>query len=122
MSKYIRTYSNESPEFARLQRAADIMTARSPKGYHYYVSDTYFDFGQDWIWTTILCDGGMFGGYQALTPAEQERIITGNIEDAVDAVFAGKYCPDHIDEDRINARNKVNVAGLFAIYGNFGKC
>ena len=97
MSKYIRTYSNDSPEYARLKAAADIMTARSPKGYHYYVGDTYFDYGQEWVWTTILCDGGEWGGYQALCPANQERILTGDIDAAVAAVFAGKYCPDRVD-------------------------
>lgn len=94
MSSYIKTFSNDSPEFARLQRAADMLTEQSPRGYHYYVADTYFDFGQNWIWTTILCDGGEWGGYQALNPAEQAQIITGSIEEAIKAVFADKYCPD----------------------------
>lgn len=119
MSKYIRTYSNDSPEYARLKAAADIMTARSPKGYHYYVGDTYFDYGQEWVWTTILCDGGEWGGYQALCPANQERILTGDINAAVAAVFAGKYCPDRIDERRINERNEAAIAGLIKMYGPF---
>ena len=117
MSKYIKTFSNDSPEFARLQRAADLMTARSPKGYHYYVADTYFDFSQNWVWTTILSDGGEWGGYQALCPRDQEAIITGDIEEAVARVFADEYCPDHIDEQRIKERNAADIAGLARVYG-----
>lgn len=115
MSKYIKVFNADSPEYARLQAAAELMTKRSPLGYHYHVGDTYFDFGQNWVWTTILCDGG----YQALYPRDQERIITGDIDAAVTAVFADKYCPDHIDKARIERRNKADVAGLVEVYGLF---
>ena len=100
MSSTIKQYDLNSPEFKNLMRAAHLLTGKSPNGFHYSVGDCYFDFGQNWLWTTILSDGGDYGGYQALNPAEQERIVMAEsiaeIEAVVDEVFAGKYCPDRI--------------------------
>lgn len=98
MSNYIKTFRNDSPEYSALNRAAQIMTERSPRGYHYYVGDTFFDYGQNWVWTTILSDGGNWGGYQALCPRDQEAIIIAAtpeaLEAAIERIFADKYCPD----------------------------
>ena len=98
---FIKRYASDTPEYDKLRRAAHILTGLSPNGYKYTVGETYFDFGQDWKWTTILCDGGSFGGYQALSPANQEEIILAPVEQlpAVCAdVLAGKFCPDRIKE------------------------
>lgn len=96
----IKRYEPGSPEYQNLARAAALMTGKSPRGYHYTVGDCYFDFGQGWVWTTILSDGGEWGGYQALNPREQEMIVLASsvaeIEAVVDEVFADKYCPDRI--------------------------
>lgn len=95
MSAFITTFSPESYEYSRLKLAAAMMTVKSPCGYQYVVEDTYFDFGQDWKWTTIVREDGKWGGVQALAPRQQEDIILAdNIEHAVDAVFAGKWCTD----------------------------
>lgn len=100
MSSTIKRYDLNSPEFKNLMRAAHLFTGKSPNGYHYTVGDCYFDFGQNWVWTTVLSDGGDYGGYQALTPREQEMIVLASsiaeIESVVDEVFADKYCPDRI--------------------------
>lgn len=119
MAEYIKTFTADSPEYARLAEAAQRMTERSPLGYRYYVSDTYFDFGQGWVWTTIICDNhGEFGGYQALSPRQQEEVITGDLDTAIDHYFADKWCIDKSTEPRISARNCADVAGLVAMYGN----
>lgn len=98
MSTYIKTFNSDSNEYKALDKAAQIMTERSPRGYKYYVGDTYFDYGQNWCWTTILSDGGEWGSYQALCPRDQEAIITASsqeaLEKAIDRVFNDKYCPD----------------------------
>lgn len=100
MSKAIRKFEPNSAERMNLELAAAMLTDMSPNRYRYYVGETYFDFGQNWMWTTVLCNnGGAFGSYQALSPAEQERIIFGDVDDiheAVKAVLADKYCPDRI--------------------------
>ncbi len=117
MSKYIKIFAPDTAEYARLTEAAKRMTERSPLGYRYYVSDTYFDFGQNWLWTTIICDNhGDFGGYQALYPRQHEEILTGDLDTAIDHYFTGKYCRDKIDETRIDQRNRADLAGLFTLY------
>ena len=94
MSAYIKTFSPDSYEYSRLKLAAAMMTVKSPNGYVYRVENTYFDFGQDWMWTTI-CRDSEWGGVQALSPRQHEDIIQAeNIEQAIDAVFADKWCTD----------------------------
>ena len=98
----IKRYANDTPEYDKLRRAAHILTGLSPNGFGYSVGETYFDFGQNWRWTTILCDGGSFGGYQALSPAAQEEIIFSPdgaaLVAACQRVLTGKFCPDRIKE------------------------
>ena len=97
MSAYIKCFAHDSPERDKLNRIAQILTGLSPLGYHYSVGETYFDYGQGWKWTTVLSDGGNFGGYQALNPAEQEKIILADIAELpriAQEILAGKFCPD----------------------------
>lgn len=94
----IKVFAPTTPEYKNLARAAALMTGKSPRGYHYRVGETWFDYGQDWRWTTVLSDGGSFEGYQALNPREHEKIVQAasiaELEAAVDEVFADKFCPD----------------------------
>ena len=97
MSAFIKVFDTDSPARDNLNRIAHILTGLSPCGYHYRVGETYFDFGQDWKWTTVLCDGGGYGGYQALNPAEQEEIILADIADLpriAQEILEDKFCPD----------------------------
>ena len=88
-----------------LRRAAHILTGLSPLGYEYRVGETYFDYGQNWKWTTILCHctgNGFTDTYQALSPAAQEEIIMARdgaaLVEACERVLSGKFCPDKIKE------------------------
>ena len=74
----IRTYSPDTPEHKALTTASAILTAVSPKGITYTVEDTYFDYGQRWMWTTIIANdpSSTFGSYQALCPRDYEKILT----------------------------------------------
>ena len=58
--------------------------------------------------------------YQALNPVDHEAIVCAEtveaIGKAVDAVFANKFCPDRIKEDRVAKVNKANVRGLCSMY------
>ena len=77
----IRIYNADEQEYKNLARVARIMTARSLNGTRFEVGVTYFDFGQDWRWTTILAYKQDNGSFQALTPAEQKKIVLANVED-----------------------------------------
>ena len=110
---YIKTFKLGDPEFENLYKLADILTKKSPNKYIYYVGDTYFDLGQDWMWTTVLCRGG-WSSYQALSPREQEEAILAKsdaeLEKIADSVLSDKYCPDkkRISEDAIADKIKAN--------------
>lgn len=87
-NEHIKAFAPDSPEYRKLSRAATILTACT-EGRRYYVGETYFDYGQDWKWTTIICEkeGSTFGGFQALYPVDQERIVNAkNGEDLLKAV------------------------------------
>lgn len=110
---YIKTFKLGDPEFENLYKLADILTKKSPNKYIYYVGDTYFDLGQNWMWTTVLCRGG-WSSYQALNPREQEEAILANsdaeLEKIADSVLSDKYCPDkkRISEDAIADKIRAN--------------
>lgn len=110
---YIKTFKLGDPEFENLYKLADILTKKSPNKYVYYVGDTYFDLGQNWMWTTVLCKGD-WSSYQALNPREQEEAILANsdaeLEKIADSVLSYKYCPDkkRISEDAIADKIKAN--------------
>lgn len=106
MSLGIKVFERGSEARERLEKLAAVLTLKSPRHFRYYVGETYFDYGQDWKWTTVLCDtgeGGVTGRYQALNPANQEAVLIcdGSFErivEVADKVLSGKFCPDRIKE------------------------
>lgn len=90
-----RVIDKSEDVYKTFEKAAKMMTEQSPKGYHYYVGDTYLDAGQDWKWTTIITNDG---GYQALNPKEWKNLYVAktdnDIQKVVDAYFASSYNPD----------------------------
>lgn len=101
MSKFITEFKYGTEEYEKLQIMALMLMNRSPNGYRYYVGSTYFDFGQDWKWTTVLCGGDRYGSYQALNPREQEEIILATTYDELvkiaESILSDKYCPDKLE-------------------------
>ena len=93
----IRTYAPDTDEYARLKTASVVLTAVSPKHITYTVEDTYFDFGQDWMWTTIIAHDptSHFGSYQALCPRDYEKILlTDDMLTTLSEVRADKWWSD----------------------------
>lgn len=79
-SNTITQYTYGMPEYEKLEKVAEIVNKymidnEIEAGFN--VKDTYFDAGQDWKWTTIICDSPhvILGSYQCLSPAQHERII-----------------------------------------------
>lgn len=58
------------------------------------VKDIYFDFGQDWWWSTLVINTEN-DHWQILSPREQEEIVTAKTFDEVEAiadnVIYGRY-------------------------------
>ena len=95
----IKKFGYGTDEWNALAKLAKVLTEKSPKRCFYYVDDTYFDYGQDWMWTTIICNdpSSVFGGYQALNPREQEDAVMGRDPyELADEVLSDKYCPDRV--------------------------
>ena len=90
---HIKVFENGSDERAKLEKAAQLMNILHEEEGRHFVRETYFDYGQDWKWTTILCErpGSAWGAYQALCPADQEKILLATngdeLLDAVQGVF-----------------------------------
>ena len=106
MSIGIKVFEKGTEAFERLEKLAAVLTLKSPRHYQYYVGETYFDYDQGWMWTTVLCDTGelgVTGRYQALSPANQKAVLIcdGSFESIVkvaDDVLGDKFCPDRLKE------------------------
>ena len=114
----IKIFPRDSEEYEKLDRVATFLTAMSPNKYYYYVGKTYFDYGQDWKWTTILAqknDNGSYGdSYQALNPREQEEIILANSDEELEEIARNILRDAHVDKgfsesltETINAKDSM---------------
>ena len=91
----IKIYAKETPEYKRLEMVANLLTTASPIGTIFRVEETYFDFGQNWKWTTICATHPKYGSYQALSPRDHEKILTStNIFETLGEVVNGKFWLD----------------------------
>lgn len=91
----IRIYNPTEEGYKRLEKVAEILTAGSPTGTVFTVGETYFDFGQNWKWTTILANSPKYGSYQALNPRNHEEIMTAdNLFNVVADITNGKFWLD----------------------------
>ena len=99
MASCIKVYSYGCEEFARLTEASMKLSKESPTGRKYYVGKTWFDYGAGLEWTTILAESE-WGGYQALCPRDQERILEADTDEkmneAVRKVLSDPFCPDKL--------------------------
>lgn len=97
MSWYEKVFQEGSIEIGKLRFAAYLMENKSPNHWRYVVSDTYFDVGQKWMWTTVIRQGDTSTG-QAFTSAWQKKILSAEtfkeIDEIVNQYFADKYCYD----------------------------
>lgn len=71
------TFTRGSDEHKKLEAAATMLTVFNDKGNSYYVRDVYFDYGQNWIWTTIIAENenGFCQSWQAVSPREWAQIV-----------------------------------------------
>ena len=78
----LQIFADGSWEKDRLGKAAGLLTKLSPKGLTYAVEDTYFDYGQNWRYTTLIATnpaerpGSVLGRWQAFTPREQSELLS----------------------------------------------
>lgn len=69
-----RTIDRNEQAYKNMEAVAKMLEAMSPNGARYTVKDVYFDFGQNWMWTTICREG--YCEAQVLCPRDWKAIIT----------------------------------------------
>ena len=83
-------------EYKSLEAVAKLLEAVSPNEAEYVVEDVYFDYGQDWMWTTICRRG--FRECQVLNLREWEEILLADdvqeIAYIANCIRNGKYFGD----------------------------
>lgn len=108
----IRVFEKNSPEYKNLEKLGAKLHELSAHGTEYRVEETYFDFGQDWVWTTLIAckpyadqrTGELkYSTWQALNPREQEECVLFGDDDAVieevaRRVYSSPYNPDTFEE------------------------
>lgn len=106
---FIDEFSRYSEEYEKLDRVSTFLTAMSPNKYYYYVGNTYFDFGQDWKWTTILAKTPRGDSYQALNPRQQEDILLATsdeeLEEIAKQILKNSYVDKGFMQEGFSTRN-----------------
>lgn len=81
----IKQFDTESEEFQKLRDVADKVSENSPIKLR--VEDTYFDYGQNWLWTTLIAIHEKANGtstWQAIYPTQQAAILAGYGQEVAD--------------------------------------
>lgn len=76
MSKYIRVYNKTEIGYQKLNILASYMTELSSDNTLYALENVYYDFGQNWWWTTIVAIRLYDDSYQVLSPKNMEDLQT----------------------------------------------
>lgn len=86
-----KVYDNDSPEYARIQAAGLLIKALTHGKFYGEPHKTYFDIGQDWIYTALIVHDStkdikdITGSFQ-VNPASYEAIVGGTLDDITVAV------------------------------------
>lgn len=99
MTELIRVYGWDEPIHRKMESIAAMLELRSPRKCIYTVGETYFDYGQDWRWTTILREDPVWGSVQVLTPRDLEMIAEADdtaesLRKVVEFIVNGDYFND----------------------------
>ena len=97
--RIIKNYGDDKCFYARLTALADLLNLNAIENgsdSHYWVDETYLDYGQDWMWTTIL-KRSKWGNVQVLCPRDWKALMDQTVNPASAVVTAyglvtnGKY-------------------------------
>ena len=99
-----RILDREERAYKNMVAVAAMLEATSVKGFHYYVNECYFDMGQNWMWTTILCrdkslkPDDVLASWQELSPRQWKAIeaatSVADLTAIVEDIQAGDYFMD----------------------------
>lgn len=81
----IERHAEGTQFYKNLKLASAMMEFADPES-EYVVEDTYFDYGQDWMWTTIIKRtpySHWCNGVQILCPRDEDRILLADSLDEI---------------------------------------
>lgn len=111
-TEIIRTYRRGEPEYDKLEKLARILNELDPDSV-YTVQDTYFDLGQDWMWTTIIQNpGGGGSSTQILTPRDLEWVVNGGDLNKLAADLVKPWKDRDISYESIRGSEKSKASTL----------
>ena len=85
MTNY-RTLNKSERAYKNMRMVAEMLEWASANGAEYKVRDVYLDYGQDWMWTTIVREG--YNEAQVLYPSEWGRIVLAeSLKELLEIVF-----------------------------------
>lgn len=80
-----------TPEYRYMRDVVKKLNELAAPGYTYRLDDVYLDAGQDWVWTTIVQDGG-WASVQILNPKQWLDIVNGKpTDEVVKEIRSGEY-------------------------------
>lgn len=108
----------DAQAYDNMVEVAGLLTSTSINNWVYEVEDCYLDYGQRWMWTTIICHDNEGDTHQVLNPAEWVQICNAKsdeeLKQIVDSIKADEYFQDRdrsVKEDLNNplkdAQNKA---------------
>lgn len=86
--RLINNYGDDRVFYRRLETLACLLNCHAIEAGAkslYWVDDTYLDYGQNWMWTTILRDSN-YGAVQVLSPRDW-KVLMDLTRDGADAVM-----------------------------------
>lgn len=97
----IQVFPENTEPYNQLCNVADKLNMKDDLRYFFTVENTYYDYDQDWLWTTIIAhDSNLspaelardpFASFQALSPKDQADILIDNKIDELVDKLANKY-------------------------------
>ena len=91
-----RTLHRTEKAYKNMEAVAKTLEAISPNNAAYEVEDVYFDYGLNWMWTTICRRG--YSECQILCPKEWEEIVNATslveLTEVIDEIVNGKWFGD----------------------------
>ena len=90
-----KVLDSNSCEFYKLQKVAEIIEKKCNNTIKCVIEEVYFDYGQNWIWTTIVATRKTDGSHwQMLYPPIWEEILMANhdseLEQIADSIIANQ--------------------------------
>lgn len=95
----------DAQAYDNMIEVAGMLTSTSYNNWAYEVEDCYLDYGQKWMWTTIICYNDKGESHQVLNPAEWVQICNAESEEKLKQIV-DEIKSDEYFQDRDRSKNE----------------